>query len=110
MRALNYPPGTPGKGYWRLEAAGESLLFTQVMGRIFMDPLDDPFRALDALLARERADYVVVEVHAEATSEKMALAHYLDGRVSAVLGTHTHVPTLDAAPLPKGPCTRPTWA
>jgi metallophosphoesterase (TIGR00282 family) len=101
VRALNYPPGTPGKGFWRLEA-GESLLFVQVMGRIFMDPLDDPFRALDALLEREKADYVLVEVHAEATSEKMALAHYLDGRVSAVLGTHTHVPTLDATRLPKG--------
>ncbi|AFV75938.1 TIGR00282 family metallophosphoesterase [Thermus oshimai] len=102
VRALNYPPGTPGRGWWRLEAGGESLLFVQVMGRVFMDPLDDPFRALDRLLLEERADYVLVEVHAEATSEKMALAHYLDGRVSAVLGTHTHVPTLDAGPLPKG--------
>lgn len=72
------------------------------MGRIFMDPLDDPFRALDRLLEEEKADYVLVEVHAEATSEKMALAHYLDGRASAVLGTHTHVPTLDATRLPKG--------
>ncbi|WP_038056989.1 TIGR00282 family metallophosphoesterase [Thermus amyloliquefaciens] len=102
VRALNYPPGTPGRGWWRLSAGGESLLFVQVMGRIFMDPLDDPFRALDALLAQESADYILVEVHAEATSEKMALAHYLDGRVTAVLGTHTHVPTLDAMRLPKG--------
>lgn len=102
VRALNYPPGTPGRGFLRLEAAGETLLFAQVMGRVFMDPLDDPFRALDRLLQEEEADYVLVEVHAEATSEKMALAHYLDGRVSAVLGTHTHVPTLDAGPLPKG--------
>ena len=84
VRPLNYPPGTPGKGFWRLEVGGESLLFVQVMGRIFMDPLDDPFRALDRLL------------------EEMALAHYLDGRASAVLGTHTHVPTLDATRLPKG--------
>ncbi|MFX6846207.1 YmdB family metallophosphoesterase, partial [Acinetobacter baumannii] len=67
-----------------------------------MDPLDDPFRTLDALLAQEKADYILVEVHAEASSEKMALAHYLDGRVTAVLGTHTHVPTLDAMRLPKG--------
>ncbi len=102
VRPLNYPPGTPGKGFWHLEALGETLLFVQVMGRVFMDPLDDPFRALDALLAREQADYILVEVHAEATSEKMALAHYLDGRVAAVLGTHTHIPTLDAGPLPKG--------
>ena len=102
VRPLNYPPGTPGKGFWRLEVGGESLHFVQVMGRIFMDPLDDPFRALDRLLEEEKADYVLVEVHAEATSEKMALAHYLDGRASAVLGTHTHVPTLDATRLPKG--------
>ncbi len=102
VRALNYPPGTPGRGWWRLDAGGESLLFVQVMGRVFMDPLDDPFRTLDALLAQEKADYILVEVHAEATSEKMALAHYLDGRVTAVLGTHTHVPTLDAMRLPKG--------
>ncbi|WP_114311511.1 TIGR00282 family metallophosphoesterase [Thermus caldifontis] len=102
VRALNYPPGTPGRGWWRLWAGEESLLFVQVMGRIFMDPLDDPFRTLDALLAQERADYILVEVHAEATSEKMALAHYLDGRVTAVLGTHTHVPTLDTMRLPKG--------
>ena len=102
VRPLNYSPGTPGKGFWRLEVGGESLLFVQVMGRIFMDPLDDPFRALDRLLEEEKADYVLVEVHAEATSEKMALAHYLDGRASAVLGTHTHVHTLDATRLPKG--------
>ncbi|MFN3179443.1 MAG: YmdB family metallophosphoesterase [Thermus sp.] len=102
VRALNYPPGTPGRGWWRLWAGEESLLFVQVMGRIFMDPLDDPFRTLDALLAQEGADYILVEVHAEATSEKMALAHYLDGRVTAVLGTHTHVPTLDTMRLPKG--------
>ncbi|MDM7323622.1 MAG: YmdB family metallophosphoesterase, partial [Thermus sp.] len=102
VRAFNYPPGTPGKGFHRLVTGEGSLLFVQVMGRIFMDPLDDPFRALDALLAQEKADYILVEVHAEATSEKMALAHYLDGRVSAVLGTHTHVPTLDAMRLPKG--------
>jgi metallophosphoesterase (TIGR00282 family) len=102
VRPLNYPPGTPGKGFWRLEVGGESLLFVQVMGRIFMDPLDDPFRALDRLLEEEKADYVLVEVHAEATSEKMALAHYLDGRASAVLGTHTHVPTADARILPRG--------
>ncbi|GAB5601799.1 TIGR00282 family metallophosphoesterase [Thermus sp. FJN-A] len=102
VRPLNYPPGTPGRGWWRLSAGGESLLFVQVMGRVFMDPLDDPFRALDRLLEEEKADYILVEVHAEASSEKMALAHYLDGRVSAVLGTHTHVPTLDTLRFPKG--------
>ncbi|RIH82709.1 TIGR00282 family metallophosphoesterase [Calidithermus roseus] len=102
VRALNFPPGTPGRGWWRVEAAEESLLICQVMGRLFMDPLDDPFRGMDALLAGEQADCVLLEVHAEATSEKLALARYLDGRVGAVLGTHTHVPTADAEILPKG--------
>ncbi len=102
IRALNYPPGTPGKGYWVLTHGEERLLVVQVMGRVFMDPLDSPFLALDRLLEEVEAEYVLVEVHAEATSEKYALAHYLDGRVSAVLGTHTHVPTLDAVILPGG--------
>jgi len=67
-----------------------------------MDPLDDPFRSVDSLLTEESADYVLLEVHAEATSEKMALGYYFDGRVSAVLGTHTHVATADCRFLPQG--------
>ena len=102
IRAANYPPGTPGKGFWLLEAAGLRLLVVQVMGRVFMDALDDPFRTVDRILEETPHDAALVEVHAEATSEKYALGHYLDGRVAAVLGTHTHIPTLDAAFLPKG--------
>ena len=98
IRALNYPPGTPGRGWWRLG----DLLVAQVMGRVFMNPLDDPFRAIDALLAEQGAGPSLVEIHAEATSEKAALGMYLDGRVSAVLGTHTHIPTADARLLPRG--------
>jgi hypothetical protein len=103
IRALNYPPGTPGKGWWRLEANSESLLVAQVMGRVDIGlSLDDPFRAMDALLQEQQADHVLLEAHAEVTSEKYALGHYLDGRVSAVLGTHTHIPTADAGFLSKG--------
>jgi len=102
IRALNYPPGTPGRGYWVLESRGQTLLVAQVMGRVFLEGLDDPFRGMDRLLQEVIADYSLVEVHAEATSEKMALGFYLDARVSAVLGTHTHIPTMDAGFLPKG--------
>ncbi|PZA06643.1 MULTISPECIES: TIGR00282 family metallophosphoesterase [unclassified Meiothermus] len=102
IRAINYPPGTPGKGHWLLEDSGQSLLVAQVMGRVFLEDLDDPFRGMDRLLQEVSAHYSLVEVHAEATSEKMALGFYLDGRVSAVLGTHTHIPTSDAGFLPRG--------
>lgn len=103
IRALNYPPGTPGKGWWCLQAGGESLLVAQVMGRVDIGlSLDDPFRAMDKLLDELSADNVLVEAHAEATSEKYALGHYLDGRIAALLGTHTHIPTADAGFLPKG--------
>jgi len=103
IRALNYPPGTPGKGYWVLETGRESLCIAQVMGLVYMaENLYDPFRTVDALLAEVESDYVLLEVHAEATSEKYALGHYFDGRVSAVLGTHTHVQTADAGFLAKG--------
>lgn len=102
VRAANYPPGTPGRGWWVLERAGIRLLVVQVMGRIFMDALDDPFRTVDRILEEVPHDVALVEVHAEATSEKYALGFYLDGRAAAVLGTHTHVPTLDAGFLPKG--------
>ncbi len=103
IRAINYPPGTPGKGWWRLEAAGESLLVAQVMGQVYMvENLYDPFRSVDTLLAEQEADYRLLEVHAEATSEKYALGHYFDGRISALLGTHTHIPTADAGFLQKG--------
>jgi metallophosphoesterase (TIGR00282 family) len=99
LRPLNYPPGAPGRGL--LEREGVTVLNLQ--GRTFMIDIDCPFRAADAALAALPAGaLVVVDMHAEATSEKQAMARYLDGRVAAVLGTHTHVPTADARILPGG--------
>jgi len=101
LRPLNYPPGTPGRGAGLFTAGrGKKVMVTQVMGRLYMDPLDDPFRALDAELGRFRlgggADAVIVDVHCEASSEKMSLGHLSDGRASMVVGSHSHVPTADA--------------
>src|SRR3972149_6082679 len=100
VRPLNYPPGVPGRGYVVVHGA----LIVNLMGRTFIGNFDCPFRAMDRLLAdlEPRPPVIVVDVHAEATSEKMALGRYLDGRVSAVLGTHTHVGTIDAQLLPNG--------
>ncbi len=103
VRPLNYPKGTPGEGVKIIRINQHTIAVLQVMGRIFMhDPLDNPFQALDDALQTVKADWIVVDVHAETTSEKLALAHYLDGRVDAVFGTHTHVQTNDAMRLPKG--------
>ena len=108
LRPLNYPPGTPGRGIGIYEAPrGRKVMVIQVMGRLFMDPLDCPFAALERELARVRLgaggiDAIVLDVHAEASSEKMALAHVADGRVSMVVGSHSHIPTADAQILPKG--------
>ncbi|MFQ6020155.1 MAG: TIGR00282 family metallophosphoesterase [Dehalococcoidia bacterium] len=100
LRPLNYPPGTPGKGVYRHNGVG----VINLIGRVFMPgDLDCPFRAADAALASlEGCPIVIVDMHGEATSEKTAIAWYLDGRVSAVVGTHTHVATADARILPKG--------
>ena len=100
VRPANYPPGTPGRGAAIVEnAEGARLLIVNLLGRIFMDALDDPFAALDRELAGHPlgngCQAVVVDVHAEATSEKWALGHFADGRASAVIGTHTHVPSAD---------------
>jgi len=107
LRPVNYPAGTPGRGLAVYEArGGRKIVVVQVMTRLFMDPLDDPFRALDAALDQHRlgasADAIVVDIHGEATSEKMALGHHVDGRASMAVGTHTHVPTADAMILPGG--------
>jgi metallophosphoesterase (TIGR00282 family) len=100
LRPVNYPNGTPGRGANLYVARnGARVLVMNVMGRIFMDPLDDPFaaveRELDACPLGEQADAVIIDVHAEASSEKQAMAHFVDGRASLVVGTHTHVPTAD---------------
>ena len=101
IRPLNYPPGTPGLGAATFTARdGDRITVAQVMGRVFMDPLDDPFRALDDLLDRAPADEaLVVDLHAEATSEKKVLGWHVAGRASAAIGTHTHVQTADAGLL-----------
>ncbi len=103
LRPANFTPGLPGYGvYEGTTAGGVDYAVMQLQGRIFMTPIDDPFRVADALLAGIRAKVIVVDFHAEATSEKAAIGWYLDGRVTAVLGTHTHVPTADERILPAG--------
>jgi metallophosphoesterase (TIGR00282 family) len=112
LRPLNFPPGTPGAGAVVVEVAGgRRALVAQAMGRLYMDPLDCPFRGMAAELSRYRlggppGSYglaaILVDFHAEASSEKMAFAHFLDGKVSAVIGTHTHCPSADCQVLPGG--------
>ncbi|MEE9521058.1 MAG: TIGR00282 family metallophosphoesterase [Dehalococcoidales bacterium] len=100
LRPLNYPSGVPGRGYL-LEG---QVMVVNLMGRAFIGSFDCPFRAMDQLLAelKHKPPVIIIDFHAEATSEKIALGRYLDGRVSAVLGTHTHVGTIDAQLLPNG--------
>jgi len=100
LRPINFPPGTPGRGATLLEARnGARVLVVNAMGRIFMDPLDDPFAAVERELAvcplKQAADAIIVDMHCEATSEKQAMGHFCDGRASLVVGTHTHAPTAD---------------
>ena len=100
LRPLNFPPGTPGKGAGLFKAAnGAEVLVVNAMGRVFMGDLDDPFSAIERELElcglKSGADAILIDFHAEATSEKQALAHFVDGRATAVIGTHTHVPTAD---------------
>lgn len=104
IRPANYPPGTPGKGYRVFTKNGIKLSIVNLQGRIYMQPLECPFRAMDNILLQiaDQTKIVIVDIHAEATSEKMAMGYYLDGRVSAVLGTHTHIQTADDKILPKG--------
>ncbi len=107
IRPLNFPPGTPGAGSAEVTLAdGRRALVANAMGRLFMDPLDCPFRTSAELLARYRlgasVNAIIVDFHAEATSEKMAYAHSFDGAVSLVVGTHTHCPTSDHQILPGG--------
>jgi metallophosphoesterase (TIGR00282 family) len=103
LRPANYPSGAPGRGWCVTETAGHNVLVMNLIGRIFLDPLDDPFRTADAILqAHPDTRVVFCDMHAEATSEKTAMGWYLDGRASAVVGTHTHIPTADARVLPGG--------
>ena len=102
LRPANYPEGTPGRGFIELQVKGVKVLVINLMGRVFMECLDNPFRKLDEILQRREADLTLVDFHAEATSEKEAMGFYADGRVSVVYGTHTHVQTADLKKLPKG--------
>jgi len=105
LRPANYPPGNPGRGCMTARTrAGEEFAVLNLQGRVFMPTTDDPFRAADAELAKLSKDIKVifVDMHGEATSEKVAMGWYLDGRVSAVIGTHTHIPTADEMILPGG--------
>ncbi len=103
IRPLNYDESVPGVGYKTVNFNGKTVTVVNLMGRVFMgDPLDNPFKVIDTLLETLESDYIFVDFHAEATSEKIAFCHYVDGRVTAVLGTHTHVPTADAMTFPNG--------
>jgi hypothetical protein len=107
IRPLNYPPGTPGRGASLITARnGAQVLVVNAIGRVFMGEYDCPFRAVDreleACRLKQHADAILIDIHAEATSEKQALAFHVDGRASLVVGTHTHVPTSDDTILPGG--------
>jgi len=108
LRPINYPPGTPGRGAVAVtpKAGGKPIVVVNVMCRLFMDPMDDPFRTVEQALKSyelgRTASAVIIDVHGEATSEKLAIGHYFDGRASLVVGTHTHIPTADTIILPKG--------
>lgn len=104
LRPANYPSIAPGKGFGIYETRGVKLGVINLLGRVFMEPIDCPFKTVDNILENyfQKVNIIVVDFHAEATSEKQAMAWYLDGRVSAVIGTHTHVQTSDAIVLPSG--------
>jgi 2',3'-cyclic-nucleotide 2'-phosphodiesterase len=104
VRPANYPKGNPGRGHTVVESGGKRLAVVNLSGAVFLDVARSPFPEIDAILQelRGKADHVLVDFHAEATSEKVAMGWYLDGRVTACVGTHTHVPTADARVLPGG--------
>lgn len=104
IRPANYPPAAPGCGYTIRDVCGWRVLCINVNGTTFMEPLDSPFEAVEKILAREegRYDFALLDIHAEATSEKLAIAHAFDGRITVMFGTHTHVQTADEGILPRG--------
>lgn len=108
IRPHNYPPGTPGSGVirYQVKGTGQHIVVVNLMGRLFMDPLDDPFRTMEDILKQHRlgqnCDAIFVDFHAETTSEKMSFGHHFDGRITGMIGTHTHVPTADAHVLTNG--------
>lgn len=104
VRPANYPTGTPGRGFCLVEVEGITIALINLIGRVFMEPLTSPFLVADELLPslKDKTNIILVDFHAEATAEKIAMGWYLDGRVSAVVGTHTHVQTADERILPGG--------
>lgn len=107
LRPMNYPPGSPGEGFVLLKTpSGARIAVVNLIGRVFLEPLDCPFQAIDRWLEQcqlgRDVEAILVDMHAEASSEKGAMGHHLDGRVSAVLGSHTHIPTADHRILPGG--------
>ncbi len=102
VRPANFPDGVPGKGHTTLKIKGHELTVINLQGRTFMPAIDCPFRSVDQILKQVRSKFIFVDFHAEATSEKLAMGWYLDGRVSALVGTHTHVQTNDARMFPQG--------
>ena len=102
LRPANFSPGLTGWGVYEGKQNGVAYAVVNMLGRVFMGSSDDPFRCADRLLEQLKAKIVFVDFHAEATSEKIAFGWYLDGRVTAVVGTHTHIPTADETVLPKG--------
>lgn len=104
IRPANYPEDTPGKGFRIVEKAGKKIAVVNLCGRVYMDCIDCPFKTIDKILIelKDKADIIIVDFHGEATSEKLAMGWYLDGRVHAVIGTHTHVQTSDERVLPCG--------
>tara|TARA_B110000438_G_C15799870_1_gene644599 strand:+ start:177 stop:989 length:813 start_codon:yes stop_codon:yes gene_type:complete len=107
LRPANYPIGSPGRGAFVYNTKnGKQVLVVNLMGRVFMNPLDDPFKVIDDIIEetslQNSVDAIIIDIHAEATSEKLAMGYYLDGRVSMVIGTHTHVPTSDNRILKNG--------
>lgn len=107
LRPLNFPQGTPGNGVYKHRLPdGRTIMIVNAMARLFMDAMDDPFRVVKELLTDEKlgktSDAIFIDFHGETTSEKMSFAHYMDGQVTAVIGTHTHIPTADAHILENG--------
>lgn len=105
IRPLNYPAGTPGKGYTIVDMGRVQVAVVNLLGNVFVSSLPSPFTMIDDLLKdlkQQGVRHIIIDLHAEATSEKIAFANYVDGRAGAVLGTHTHVQTADACVLPKG--------
>ncbi len=104
IRPCNFPTKAPGSGYGIVNVEGYKILIINALGTMYMTPLNSPFECVDRILEREKGsyDFAILDIHAEATSEKLAIAHYFDGRIAIIFGTHTHVQTADEQILPKG--------